>query len=388
MRSVWLALLLVVAGCAATSPEEGGLAKRTASFQVPSWAMEGGDPARSSRSASKAPVRWELRGLIALSEGTRFHPEEYATPLVIEGVVYVGHSGRAFEAVRLSDGKVLWKVSTRGRVYTTAAFAEGLLIFGDDEGLVYALKLDGSEAWRFPVRYPVVSSPIAAQGKVYVAVADQNVFCLETATGRPIWQYGRPFPRKNALWRSLGIAFGQGRVYAGFSDGTVAALNAEIGQVVWKVELGAQTMFGDVTAGPSFGDGSVYVGVFRGPTVCLDAATGKETWRQKAETVTGFALGEDLIYAGTPSGTLLALSRADGERVWEASLDGGVPTLPVLTADAVLVGASEGSLHGFDRRSGAALGQYFPGSGLRSQPLPMDKGVLFLSNGGSLSWVN
>jgi outer membrane protein assembly factor BamB len=381
-------LVLLATGCAAMPRGGASPAARGGAVAAPTWAMEGANPGRSSRVPWNVAMNWELRRLVPLSEHSVYAPAEYATPLLIDGVAYVGYSGRAFEAIRLSDGERLWRVSTHGRIYATAAFVEGLLIFGDEDGHVYALNLGGVEAWRFSVRYPIVASPIVAQGKVYLAVADQNVFCLEAATGRPIWQHGQGFPRRNALWRSLGLAFGEGRVYAGFSDGTVVALDAEIGRVIWRAKVGTKALFGDVAGGPTYADGSVYAGAFRGPTVRLDAASGKEMWRQNVQAASGFAVGDDLVFAGTPSGTVIAMSKADGERVWEAPLDGGVPTPPVLAGAALVVGASAGSLYGFDAHSGAVLGRYTLRWGLDAQPMVFERGVLFVSNAGSLQWVD
>jgi outer membrane protein assembly factor BamB len=319
-----------------------------------------------------------------MDEGYR--PEEYATPIVVEGNLYVGHAGRAFEALD-AKGEPLWQIETRGRVFTTAAYVDGLLIFGDDQGVVRAVDLSGHEVWRFPAQYPVVSSPLAAEGKVYVAVADQNVFCLDAATGRPVWQYGRKFPRRNALWRSLGLCYGNGRVFAGFADGEVVALDAGVGRVLWRAEVGAAELFGDVAAGPSYWEGRVYAGVFRGPVVSLDATTGEQLWHQPVEAAAGFAVGDDLLYLATAGGKIAALWRQSGELAWETALDGGAATPPVLAGGTVIAGASAGSLFALDARTGAVRSTYLPGPGLHGQPLVLSTGVVFLSDGGVVHWV-
>ncbi|MEW6486535.1 MAG: PQQ-binding-like beta-propeller repeat protein [Thermodesulfobacteriota bacterium] len=376
-----LLLALGAPGCASLSGErEAAEAPRP---PAPAWAMEGGDPGRASRAPALVRPEWRPHALIPLRERMGYHPEEYATPLLIGNVAYVGHSGRAFEALRL-DGTRVWSFPTGGRVYGTAAYAGGLLVFGDDQGTVRALDLAGREVWTFAAGYPVVSSPLAAGDRVYVPVADQNVFCLEAATGRPLWQYGRRFPRRDSLWRSLGLAFGDGRVYAGFADGSVVALEADLGRVVWRAEVGVPALFGDVAAGPSFRDGRVYAGVFRGPVVCLDAGTGAEVWRQPVEAAAGFALGDERLYVGTAGGGLAALALADGAVLWEAPLDGGAPTAPVLAGETIVVGASEGSLLGIDAASGAVRARFAPGTGLHGQPLVFEHGVVFLSDGGAL----
>lgn len=384
------ALLLVLGalGCASLSGERG--AAEAPRPPAPAWAMEGGDPGRASRALPLGRLPgvegWRSHAVIPLREGPGYHPEEYATPLLIGNVAYVGHSGRAFEALRL-DGTRLWIFPTGGRVYGTAAYAGGLLVFGDDQGTVRALDLAGREVWTFAAGYPVVSGALAAGDRVYVPVSDQNVFCLEAATGRPLWQYGRRFPRRDSLWRSLGLAYGDGLVYAGFSDGSVVALEADLGRVVWRAEVGAPSLFGDVAAGPSFRDGRVYAGAFRGPVACLDARTGVEVWRQGVEAAGGVAVGDERLYVGTAGGGLAALALDDGAVLWETLLDGGVSTAPVLAGDTVVVGASEGSLLGIDAASGAVRTRFAPGTGLHGQPLVFEHGVVFLSDGGNLHVV-
>ena len=382
MKRVGWLVLWAMAACA--MPPAAPAPRGEPSLACPAWSMEGGGPGRPSRTAIEAPGRWDVARITEMLPLTGYVPEEYATPLLRGPFAYVGHSGRSFQAVRWKDGQVEWKFPTRGRVYTTAACSNGLLIFGDDEGDVRALSFEGKEIWKFHLSYPVVASPVAAAGKVYVAEADQNVFCLEASTGRPLWQYGRKFPQRNSIWRSLGFAWGENRLYAGFSDGTLVALDADVGRVEWRVELARGGLFADVVAGPSFDAGRIYAGSAKGPVLCLEAATGKELWRQDVEAVSGFAVGPDLVYLGTAAGTVTALSKANGSKAWEVSLDGGVPTAPVLAGDKVLVGASDGSLHSIDAQSGRVLDRYAPGPGLHAQPLVFEGGVLFLSDGAAL----
>ena len=384
----WIAVAAVVlAGCAAGSGGPGP-GHAPPAPRAPAWSMEGGGPGRESRTGLAVPRGWAGREMVWLARGTGYRPETYSTPLVTGGVAYVGHEGRSFDAVRLKDGEIVWRFATRGRVYTTAAWADGLLLFGDDEGWFYAVDPAGRKAWEFRVPYPVVASPVVEGGRVYLAVSDQNVFCLEAGTGRPLWQYGRQFPRQRSVWRTTGLCYGDGRVYAGFSDGAVVALDPEDGRVLWRAEPGARTKgFRDVTAGPVFADGRVYAGSLDGPVVCLDAATGKVLWRAGVSAASGFAVGAAAVYLGTADGTVKALGRRDGRPLWETPLDGGVPTVPVLARNAVVAGASDGSLFALDPVTGEVMERYAPGPGLHAQPLVFPGGVLFLSDGSVLHWV-
>jgi outer membrane protein assembly factor BamB len=349
--------------------------------------MEGGGPAHNSRAEFPIPLhgRFSRFGPGALVDA--YGDEEYGTPLVIGSRVYVGHFKKSFEARRLADGGRVWSIATRGRVAGTAAYADGLLFVADDEGYLTALRLDGSEAWHFHATYPIIASPLAAAGKVYIATSDQNIFCLEGPTGRPIWQYGRKFPRKNSQWNTPSLAWSENRCYAGFADGTVVALDADVGRVLWKAEVGKEGLFGDIVAGPSVHGDRLFAGALRGPLVCLDSGTGTEIWRQELEVSSGVAVGDTTLYVGVPAGKLVALSATDGAKLWEATLDEGVPGSPVLARDSVLVGASEGSLFAFEAKTGFKRQRWTPGSGLRGQPLVFEGGILFLANDGTMRLV-
>ncbi len=346
--------------------------------------MEGGDPGRTSRSEFAVAATLGMGRMVRLNRFAKHNAEEYATPIVIGKTAYVGHSGKSFDAVDVAGDRVVWSVPTAGRVFTTAAYADGLLFFGDDEGAFRAVRLDGTEVWTFQTEYPLVASPLAVDGRVFLLVSDNNLFALEASTGRPLWQYGREFPHRNSLWRSGGLCYGGGRLVAGFSDGTVVSLEPELGRVVWRAEIGGSGLFADVMGGPVYADGRIYAGVFRGPLVSLDAQTGVEMWRQALEVASGIAVGDRLLYLGSSDGSVRAVRREDGAPVWQVPLDGGAPTSPVLAANALLVGASEGSLLSLDPATGDVLGRYTPGPGIHAQPLVARGVVVFLSDGGVL----
>ncbi len=385
MRWILPAALLILLACAGA--RDLGRDASAPPVEAPLWSMQGGGPGRRSHVDVPVQLPLDVRRILRLVPDPRYKPSESATPLLIGDVAYVGHSGRSFDAVDLSSGNPVWRLATRGRVYASAAYGGGLLVFGDDAGDVRAVGLDGVERWSFKVRYPVLTGPVIYGTLVYVAVADQNIFCLELETGRPVWQYGRGFPRRNAVWPTTGICAGDGRLYATFSDGEVVALDAEVGTVLWRAEVGRGELLGDVTAGPTFAEGRLYVGSFQGPVASLDSGTGEELWRSEVESAAGFAVGDGALYLATARGGLAALERETGELLWEKALDEGATSAPVLGRNALVAGASEGSVFAVDPRTGKVLDQYMPGPGVRAQPLLAAKGIVFLSNGGALHWL-
>ncbi len=384
MRMLTLLLFAFALGCATRV----SVPTPVAPVPSPAWAMEGGNPARTSRTYDGVSPGWKSRTTYRLGEEGRYAPEEHAGPLIIDGVAYVGHSGKRFEAVRLADGKPLWMIALSGGVHTTAAYADGVLVFGDDHGVVTAADLQGKVLWTFNASYPVVSSPLIADGKVYVGVSDQNLFCLDAVSGTPVWQYGRQSPRRHGLWRSLGLCYGEGKVFVGFADGTLVALDAALGRVLWRQEIGGPQLFGDVAAGPSYAGGAVFAAAFGGPAVSLDAASGDPLWRAELEGASGFAVGADAVYLGTSDGAVVALGRADGALLWQRALDGGVAAPPVLAGDALVTAASGGGFYVLDAADGTVRYHYQPGPGAHAQAAVSAEGILFFSDGGVLHWVH
>ena len=77
--------------------------------------------------------------------------------------------------------------------------------------------------WNYTPGGDVISSPAVADGKVYVGSYDNNVYCLDAATGANIWNY----TTGGWVWSSPAVA--DGKVYVGSNDDNVYCLNAVTG---------------------------------------------------------------------------------------------------------------------------------------------------------------
>ena len=110
-----------------------------------------------------------------------------------DGELYVGTFKSEMLAVNSKTGKVDWRFSTNGWVYSGPALANGVLYFGDLNGYFYALKTaDHSELW--PAKAPAASTnngisgtPLVDQGIVYYTSEDGNIYALDATTGNSRW---------------------------------------------------------------------------------------------------------------------------------------------------------------------------------------------------------
>jgi serine/threonine-protein kinase len=102
--------------------------------------------------------------------------------------------------------------------------------------------------WQYTTNFIVYSSPVVANGVVYVGSLDSNVYALNAATGAKLWSYATG----DDVWSSPAVATGV--VYVGSSDNNVYALNAATGAKLWSYTTGSP-----VSSSPAVANGVVYV---------------------------------------------------------------------------------------------------------------------------------
>src|SRR5262249_39111660 len=79
-------------------------------------------------------------------------------------------------------------------------------------------------AWIFQTGDPetgLQATPIVIDGVMYLASASSWAFALDAATGRLIWEYRFPLPKRLQLGygrQNRGVAVGMGRVFLGTAD--------------------------------------------------------------------------------------------------------------------------------------------------------------------------
>lgn len=382
-RLVTLAGALALAGCA-TMPSAPTVSPRF----VPdtTWVMEGGDGSR--RSATEAAPK------VSFDQGNRYvevaRPDaegksgEPASPLVVGEVILFGTAKGGLTAMELKSGRVLWTHQLRGRPQASPAWVEGKVVVGDDAGWIEAIDAQGKKVWEFKASNAVSSPVVVASGRVYVSSLDQNYWCLDGATGKPLWQFESEIKREGAIWRGSSPAVADGRAFLGLTEGEVLALDALYGRTLWKVTLPEKTAIPDITAGPVADGAVVYAGAHDGPIAALDAATGATLWKKPLQPAGSFAVGPDALYVGLHGGEFVALRKTDGEKLWSVTLERGAATAPVLAGGRLYVGMSHGYFYELDARTGAVLQSFAPGSGIGARAWVGEAGVAFVSNAGVL----
>ena len=196
-------------------------------------------------------------------------------------------------------------------------------------GLAWSLELEPQN---------VMSTPLAVDGIVYLAVGYSIVHAVDARTGRLLWRFDPGVPERAGTklrtgWGIRGLAFWKGRLFVGTHDGRLLAIDSGDGSLVWSVQT-LDPVDGSFVSGPprvfddkvviGFGGGDF--GPVRGYVTAYDTATGRQLWR--FWTVPGDPA------RGFENPAMELAAKTWGGRWWE--LGGGGTVWNAMTYDAEL----------------------------------------------------
>jgi alcohol dehydrogenase (cytochrome c) len=134
----------------------------------------------------------------------------------------------------------------------------------------------------------VETSPVVADGVMYVSEPGGSVTALDTLTGRPLWKYVRTVDKdaRGCCGQvNRGVAILNDMVYVGTFDSHLVALDINSGIVRWDAEVAEPKLGHSITAAPLALKDKILVGVaggeygVRGFVDAYDAKTGQRSWR-------------------------------------------------------------------------------------------------------------
>lgn len=113
-----------------------------------------------------------------------------ASPVLSDGLVFIGSLDWNFYALDSRSGWTAWKYRTGGAIASTAAVCNDLVVFGSVDGYIYALQVsDGRLVWRYQTEGQVTGSVTYYEGAVYVGGVDGALYCLDAEAGTLRWRY-------------------------------------------------------------------------------------------------------------------------------------------------------------------------------------------------------
>ncbi len=208
------------------------------------------------------------------------------------------HTGYSPEVIEAPDGfGTGWQLSFLGftpyerisRVVQVVA-ADDKLFVPTQSGNLYALDpADGKVIWQFPSGEPVMHSAAFADGRVFFATIKGSVFAVDSKTGEKIWQWN------NGLRTgfSAAVCLADGKVFIGGRGGDFHAIDQGSGKEVWAYQAGAP-----IYQTAAYSDGTVF---FCGEDMycyALAATNGAEQWKSDKLSGSSFRDFYPLVHKG------------------------------------------------------------------------------------------
>jgi outer membrane protein assembly factor BamB len=222
--------------------------------------------------------RFTAPGIHGLLPSTEMMPDPFdlftSSPVVVDGVVYIGSGDGHVYALGAADGVLRWKFRTGDVVHATPAVANGVVYVGSWDRYLYALRADtGALVWRFETgddtaiynQIGIASSAAVVDGVVLFGCRDGHFYAVDAATGERRWA-----ENNQGGWVVASPAVQDGVVYFPTSDGTqFKAIRIATGELVWRTVNRAVSF-----SSPAIAGGVVYFGTHDGRLNALDLATG------------------------------------------------------------------------------------------------------------------
>ena len=188
-----------------------------------------------------------------------------------EGTILFGTEGGTLYALDISNGRALWTFEAEDGIWGTPVLGDGLVYIGDLNGVLHAVRLGGAsgaagvEAWRHEAG-AAIGSVTLEDGVLYVGSFDRNLYALNASNGAPVWQ--APFTADNWFWAAPMIL--DGRVFAPSLDHNLYILSASSGVPINDpVRTG-----GAIRSNPALVGDRIIVANEEGETWWIDPITG------------------------------------------------------------------------------------------------------------------
>lgn len=240
----------------------------------------------------------------------------------------------------------LWSFKTEGPVKSSPIIAEGKIFIGSDDMSVYALNFaDGKKVWSFKTEGAVESTPCYADGVVYVGSNDMNVYALNAADGTLKWKYKTDGEVK------AGPTINKGVLMIGSYDNKLHSVDAATGKAQWTFQTDNY-----VNGSTGTSDGKAAFGGCDGMVHVLDSAQGKEIKAVEAGSyiAASAALYKGIAYVGTYDNAFIAVDLTKVEVLWKykSKREFAFVSSPAVNEDVVVFGGRDKQVHCLDRATG------------------------------------
>lgn len=311
---------------------------------------------------------------------------------VVNQTVYAASDNGDLLAMEASTGRVIW------RVRLPDGLSAGV---GGDANRVAVVTLNnellsiqsGEVRWRVRLPARVLTPPLVAGGRVFVALSDRSTMAFDGSTGARLWT--QPRSGDPLVLRQAGVLLAVGDTLVSGGLGRLQGLNPVNGRVVWDAPLATPRGTNEVerlvdTVGPVSREGnSVCARAFNASVGCIDASTGRVVWTRPSQGAVGLGGDAQHVVGADSDGRLVAWRRDNGEPAWSLErFKHRSLTAPVVLNGHLAVGDEQGLVHWLNLKTSADVARWrADGSAIVGAPVTAAGMVVVQTRkGGVYAW--
>lgn len=290
------------------------------------------------------------------------------TPALEADAIYDANAEGELVKLDAKNGREIWRKDIGEPISGGVGIGSGTVLVGTNKGYVHAYDVNGKFLWKSKVSSEILSVPRYFDGMVIVRAGDNHIFGIDAADGSRKWVYERINPALT-LRSSVGVIVDSGAVYAGFAGGKLVAIRADNGKLLWETTIAQPKgvteieRIADITSLPVVDGPLVYAVAYQGKIAAVDRRNGKVLWNRDISSYSGLSADLGKIFVAHSLGAVYSLDYESSKTFWrQGALSNRRVTLPLPTADVVVVGDLEGYVHLLSREEGKFVGRIQLGS--------------------------
>lgn len=274
----------------------------------------------------------------------------------------------------------LWSFNAKTKIRSTAVTTETSVIFGSENGRLYALDLyNGSEQWNLDTGSAISSELLFADGKIIFMNFAGKIMAVDAVTGTQVWSLNTGGEHYRAWGHHLASALlVDDRIYIGSSSGKVYGLQLATGEQLWTMDLKSP-----VHTKPFMVNNTLYVSSDTA-VHALDITTSKQLWSVPLQMPTSPAVANNTLVVGSRLNYVLAVDVTSGVERWRVShgvdwVTGG----PVIVDGVAYIGSSDDKKYqAIDLANGTVKWEIGMGANVFATPA-FDGDISYISSGSS-----
>lgn len=227
-----------------------------------------------------------------------------------------------------------WKFKAGGPIHASPIIVDGTVYIGSTDGILYALDAKRwGVKWTFRSGDAIRYAAAVWNNHVYFSSRDNHVYALDTKTGELVWKF------KSESWIDSPPIIFNGQIYIGAFTRTIHIINAITGEAEGKRRDRVRI------------DG-IEFGCAQGKLRPIIPEHEAELWQSYVDYTYSFPVrANGVVYIGARDNHIYAIDAPSKKKVWSYETRGFVDAAPAVSDGTLYVSSHDGYVYAFENRT-------------------------------------